>query len=857
MGAQVSEDNSKPIMSKDLPSRRTRPLLVQWLILTLAITGMFITRAYFSAKEHQQIEAQERQRLSNIAKLVDANLILQLHASNKALESIRSNLPYWQSRHDGIVRMNLRMQAMTDALPGVRTLLLLNEKGVVLSTNRDDFIGYDFSQRDYFKVARQNANPDVLYVSSPFRTSMGIFTIALSRVLIDTKGKFKGIITAILEPEYFSIILNSVITEKNMKVSLAHEDGKLFLLLPKPEGIEGYNLPNPGASLAKHMSSQLLSNVFTITEDQSAESFVSTRTIMSGKFRSDKRLVLIISRDTKAIFSAWYKQMIFQFWIFGILALGSIVGLFFYQKREKEFSRVESDYVSKLEESEGKYRSIFYHSMDAIFFTVPEGEIIDANPAACEIFGRTVLEFQKLGREGILVIDDERLAKALKERKQNHKARAELTCIRKNGEKFPVEVSSVIMTSDPPTSFVVMRDITEQKRHEKELRDSKRAAEASSEAKSQFLANMSHEIRTPMNGILGMAQLLQMPNITQQEIKKYTQVIINSGQTLLCLINDILDMSKVQSGKIEIESIPFDPDLIIEEMKDLFNESARKKSLTFNAQWLGPKGERYLGDPNRIRQMLSNLVNNAIKFTSEGSVLITARVKESKGNKTTLFFSVTDTGIGIEGHQLPQIFEPFLQADNSISRQYGGSGLGLSIVRSLAKMMGGNLEVESTPGKGSQFWFYISVGICTSDIKNVHDRELSQSSVVSAKISGNVLVVDDDPVNREVMKSILDNMGLTVTTARNGQEALEKIMNGAFHLILMDLQMPIMSGEMATLMIREWEKDNNLPASTIVALTAAAFPEDHKRCTAAGMDDFLTKPIVISKLKASLSKWLS
>ena len=407
----------------------------------------------------------------------------------------------------------------------------------------------------------------------------------------------------------------------------------------------------------------------------------------------------------------------------------------------------------------------------------------------------------------------------------------------------------------------IVQDITGRKHVELELAQTKQAAEAANIAKSRFLATMSHEIRTPLNGVLGMAQMLIMPNLKESDRLDYARIVLNSGQTLLTLLNDILDLSKVESGMSELEKTAFEPEQIIDEERALSSGNVTAKRLRLETAWHGPTSQCYLGDPHRLRQMLSNLVGNAIKFTVHGSIRIEARELERDEKTAVLEFAVTDTGIGIQKDKQRLIFQPFTQADASTTREYGGSGLGLAIVKSLAGLMGGEVGIESEIGQGSRFWFRIRVGLASARMasrvrerkKNFDPgREKSQ-----AQLSGRVLVVEDDQTNRNVVDVLLNKLGLTVVLAEDGKQAVDTIEGGErVDLILMDVQMPDMDGYAATEAIRRWEAANGRPRLPIVALTANAFAEDRQHCLAAGMDDYLSKPIAIESLRSMLGKWL-
>ena len=403
--------------------------------------------------------------------------------------------------------------------------------------------------------------------------------------------------------------------------------------------------------------------------------------------------------------------------------------------------------------------------------------------------------------------------------------------------------------------------VNERQQATRQMEIAKNLSESTSRAKSAFLANMSHEIRTPMNGILGMTQLLQADSVSDEERRQYAGIILNSGKVLLNILNDVLDLSKIEAGKLQLVEDNFNLVSVIRETVELFSATAKAKSLRIDLAVNKLSSANYISDSVRLREMISNLISNALKFTSQGGIVVGIRELESDGSHAKLEFSVSDTGIGIPAEGIAKLFQPFSQVDASTTRKHGGTGLGLSIVGALAKLMGGDVGVESTPGQGARFWFTIRAGVGAADagVSGKHSTAATPFSKNSSPISGRVLVVEDLATNRIVIKTMLKRLGIDCDDASNGEEAVKRIQSDAvgYDLVLMDIQMPLMDGLKATELIRAWERDHAKARTPIAALTAGAYAEDRQNCVDAGMDDYLTKPIVVVELKTVLDRWLA
>jgi len=391
------------------------------------------------------------------------------------------------------------------------------------------------------------------------------------------------------------------------------------------------------------------------------------------------------------------------------------------------------------------------------------------------------------------------------------------------------------------------------------LTEAKMAAEAENTAKSHFLAMISHEIRTSLNGVMGMAQMLMMPRLTHASRTEYAGAIFDAGTVLSRLLDDILHLSKIDAGQMDLMYSEFSPWAMADEVVYLFAAVASGKKLRLETIWNGPTDRRYMADTIRLRQMLTNLIDNAIKFTDCGTIKVSISELSRVNDLAMLEFSVCDTGAGISDEDLTKLFQPFSQHVGNSPAVTRGAGLGLAIVRQLAELMNGSVGVDSAPGGGSRFWFRIDAKhVISSALVPKIEATKPPGAYLGAK-RGLALVVEDDVMSRRVILAMLTHLGLEVAIAENGQVALDMLIDGKCHpdIVFMDFRMPVMDGFSATQRFRLWERRRRSRRLPIIALTAGAFEEDRTSSKAVGMDDFISKPVFINELSSIIDRYLA
>jgi PAS domain S-box-containing protein len=500
-------------------------------------------------------------------------------------------------------------------------------------------------------------------------------------------------------------------------------------------------------------------------------------------------------------------------------------------------------------------RSLIESNIDALMTTDPAGIITDVNKQMEALTGCTRDELIGAPFKNYFT-DAERAEAAIKRVLGEKKVTDyELTACARDGKQTVVSYNATTFYDRNRTLqgvFAAARDVTERKRVEVELQQAKAVAESASQTKSDFLASMSHEIRTPMHAIIGIADLLARTPLSPEQ-DKYVKIFGRASGNLLHLIDDILDLSKVEASQLDLEQTGFSLTDLLDKVAEMVAVRANQKGLALLCEIAPDVPTDLIGDPTRLRQVLLNLLGNAVKFTEHGEVTLRVARDAEANVPDSFLFAISDTGIGIPGEKLGAVFERFTQADSSTTRSYGGSGLGLTISKSLVELMGGRIWVDSKLDQGSVFSFTVPLEIWAGARRMVAapigmDPEPPLSPL-------HILLVEDSPDNRTITLAYLQDTPYRIDIAENGAAACERIMAERYDLVLMDRQMPVMDGLAATRAIREWERANNRPATPILALTAAALKGDREKCLAAGCTAYLTKPIKQGVLLSAIREY--
>jgi PAS domain S-box-containing protein len=720
--------------------------------------------------------------------------------------------------------------------PQYGSILVIDEHGALkLSSTARLEAGTDFSDRDFFTMHRDD--PDLgIRLSGPYsRTTNGDQLLVLSRRINDADGHFAGVVAGALRLKYVEQLFHGIKTDNGAWITLLMTNGTIIARSP-------YRVQDIGRNLSKAPILQHFLNA-RAGQFQGPDLASGEMRLFVYKQVGDLPLLISVAVPRAAVLvDWWYKAVIVCVLVACFIVVIAAIGWMLYRELNRRALAEK-----RARENEERYRLLADNSRDLIVLT-RGGETVYVSPASRRLYGVEPEELLGTKIEDRVHPDDlPALAAAQAEVRAKGEALVLYRCRNRKGEMIWVEASWRLSSETDADSelVVVARDITQRVRNEEALRAAKEHADAANRAKSSFLAHMSHEIRTPMNGILGMNHLLMATNLDEQQ-RDYARTIGDSASSLLRIIDDILDESKLEAGKIEIEHADFDLGKTLDDVVSILQPRAAQKDVRLGAAVSPMACGWFRGDAVRLRQVLLNIAGNAVKFTDRGHVELDVTVPRALGDHAVLRFQVEDTGIGIEPAAQAMLFQKFTQADVSISRRFGGTGLGLAIAKQLVELMGGTISFSSTPGRGSLFCFEIPL----ERVPAPAQKAAEPAAGALRQRALDVLIAEDNKVNQQVAQLILANAGHRVDLADDGRQAVTAARAKEYDVILMDLQMPELDGIAAAKEIRQLPgRAGQVP---IIALTSHAMAGVREEVIAAGMDDYVSKPFDANVLLAKL-----
>lgn len=844
---------------------RPRSLLRRTSLVSYAATALVVggLLAYFLAQGYRQTgEAAEAEVLSD-ATVLAARIETTLRRIQATTDLIAVELGSgeWPAPRivEGMLQPGPRFVALAKAFPEIAAIAVFDAQGTVRFTSEPRPVGFNLADRPFYKDVRESDGKGIRFTETLFSETVGRSVVVGYQRISAPDGSFRGVVAIPLNLDYFSNLFRQTNASVDAVVAIRRaDDGSLVLRWPPASA--ALNVPQPDSPFLAQIHDGVTSGVARIasTVDRS-DRIAGYRRVEGFPF------FVAAARSAAVVFQPW-RSAAAQSVAFVALAMVA-VGIFVWRNRKLGQSRAQSD---------ARYRAVVEVQEDAICRYLPDTTITFANSTYRGLFERPGTDV--VGRKWLDRIAPDIKAAAVEMVARQLQTRERMTleawercqdgtrrCLQWAGTPLLDEEGNLVEFQ------VVGRDITEAKSAADELEMhrshlevlvqarteqlavAKERAEAANVAKSAFLSNMSHELRTPLHAITGMTYLLKREGPTAAQAARLNK-IDNAGKHLLGIINAVLELSKIDAGKAELHEAPMDLGTLIGDVVAMVQDRAAGKGLSLLAAEPDFRG-RLAGDVTLLRQALLNYVTNAVTFTEAGTVTVGVALDEETADSALARFEVRDTGIGIDAGDLPRLFSPFEQVDNSSTRRYGGTGLGLAITQRLARMMGGDAGAESTVGAGSAFWFTARLKklAATDTVDGATGLEGAEAVLRIRHAGKRVLMVEDDPVSREVVCALLEEAKLAVDTAADGIDAVEQASRQRFDLILMDLQLPRMGGLEAAQRIRQLPDYAEVP---ILALTANAFAEDRQRCLEAGMNDFIAKPVEPEGLFRKLLRWL-
>ena len=821
--------------------------------ILLLLLGVWSSVGFMLYQSYQEVQKRTTVRATNFGNGLAMLVQEQVDQIGLALESVAGQLE--QRLGQGPLdraAVNLMLEQHLAHLGAVDALRVSDETGLVLAgRDVDPQRPVSWRERDYFTYARDHADTGTdMRVTQPLMAKISRKQVVVfSQRYNYPNGHFAGVVVAIVELSAWSAMLNSFDLGPKGLAELRHEDLALLArhqLTVAPEG-------QPGSRLVSARLKQLVAS----RAKQAVYEFVNDRAGLAQKvaFRRVEGVpwfvVTAVSVDDDL--ALWRRNA-------GILLAQSLLITLVLVLMARSLWR----FHSKLHFDRQRLEGLFELSQKGIALTDMRGRFVEFNSAFAQLCGYPARELKALDYWALTPTEYmEAEARQLEElEKTGHYGPYRKRYRRKDQTLVDVELNGQRIETADGERFVwsIVVDISEQLRYEDELHAARDAAEAGSRAKSQFLATMSHELRTPLNGMLGSAQLLKRMGALPPAQDRLVDAILSAGLGLKTLLGDLVDAAQMQQGSLAVRPEAVQLERFLRDTVALYEFQSVEQGVRLELVWDGPLQACYWADPVRLRQMLGNLLHNAFKFTEQGWVRLEARELSRQGQQAMVEFAVADSGPGIQPQAQALLFRPFSQLDSSYARPSEGAGLGLSIVAGLARQMGGETGVSSQPGHGARFWFRLPLEVLECPVTPpvpACDDELSKASAEPAEgaLPRRVLVVEDNPVNRQLVVGFLEEQGVMVQSCNNGLEAVTAITSGAVvDMVLMDIQMPVMDGMEASRRIRQWESACGQRRLPILALTAAATIAQHE-LNCAGLDAVIFKPLDLDALESHLLQW--
>lgn len=708
-------------------------------IVAIGASALFVIGSLLGAElyfDHRQIEQRETDRLTSLASALNSNIGEQLRTSARMLDAVGEDADDLAQSQIGSERLSRRMKILSESLMGVSALLYVNAQGDVMASNQPSLIGRNFRGSDRYKALSERNNPAVLHVSAPFTTPLGRYTIALGKGLQTRAGKFNGYLLAIIDPDYFGVLLKSLQYSQDMRLSVAHGNGRIIYSTQTSPDIRGRDLTvRPDSIFLRHQRSGAPSSFAidhaTVTQDLR---LIAIHTVYPTSGEADNPLVIAVSRDAEAVFTDWRRSAITLGGLYAIVVIGTLLTLYVSQHRKRAFQdlREEKDAASRLADEQIQAK---HEQFRAYFNTMAVGAVqLDAtgrfelvNDRYCEITGYSPDELIGRMKPSEMTHPDDAEAEQAQiyriEQGDADTREIEKRIVRKDGRTIWVHVSSHVVRNENGTvkfTSAVVEDIAHRKHLMAELADAKERAEAANRAKTLFLGNMSHEMRTPLHQIAGVASMFRR-DVTNEKQQRRTVMLDTAVKRLDAVISGILTLVDLEAGSASVRLAPVNVVQLVDDAVALAMVRASAKGLHIEHAVAELPSPLY-GAADHITTIMACFCNNAITFSEKGTIRIRVELIHDEAGYVQIRISVKDEGIGIAAKDIPRLFEHFEQADNSHTRRYGGTGVGLAIVKKLAHLMGGDAGCNSTPGEGSTFWATLTL------VKRTKEEARLQSS---------------------------------------------------------------------------------------------------------------------------------